>query len=167
MHPLVAANLGDFIDSFNVFVMAIRVGLNSIAFNSARRIAKSRARSRPRRTDRPCRGRGPIACHAGRAEALSEQVDAAIGAPDDINGDQAAELARKTAGNFVSELLRRAYAPIQKLGGVVTAETKVALKEYRAGIYRAAGTATFAGGAYLCWPDISSFVVRNADALML
>ena len=99
-------------------------------------------------------------------ETLTEQIGAAIYAPDDINGDQAAELARKTAGNFVSELLRRAYAPIRQLGAIVTNEGNFAQKEIRAGFYRAAGAAAFAPvAAYIYWPEISSFVVRNADAL--
>jgi hypothetical protein len=166
VHPLVAANLGDFIDSFNVYVIGDprgleldRIRLGPQDREAARKIAALAA---------------PIARAAAEAqspvtsaaqETLIEQVGAAIDAPDDINGDQAVELARKTAGNFVSELLRRAYTPVQKLGGVVTGEIKLALKEYRAGIYRAAGTTTFAGLSYLYWPEISSFVVRNADAL--
>jgi hypothetical protein len=166
MHPLVAATLGDFIDSFNVYVIGDprgleldRVRLGPQDREAARKIATLAAPIARAVTEAKS-----LATPAAQ-EALSEQVDAAIDAPDDINGDQAAELARKTAGNFVGELLRQAYAPIQKLGRVVMAETKVALKEYRAGIYRGAGTATFAGGAYLCWPEISSFIVHNADAL--
>jgi hypothetical protein len=62
-------------------------------------------------------------------------------------------------------LLRRAYAPVHAAARITTAEAKVFLREYRAGIYRAAGTATFGGAAYIYWPEISSFVVRNADAL--
>jgi hypothetical protein len=99
---------------------------------------------------------------------LTEQVTAAIDAPGGINGDQAAEVARKTAGNFVSELLRRAYAPIHTTGGVIAGEIKFASKESRAGFYRAAGTTAFAGISgvtYLFWPAISTFVARNADAL--
>jgi hypothetical protein len=83
-------------------------------------------------------------------ETLIEQVSAAIDAPDDINGDQAAELARKTTGNFVCELLRRAYEGV------------------RDGFYRAVGACTLNGliaATVVCWPGISSFVVHNADAL--
>lgn len=166
---LVAENLGDFIDSFNVYVIGDPRGLELDQLQlgpkdreAARKIAGLAAPIASAATD-PDSPATPLA-----QEALSEQVAAAIDAPDDINGDQATELARKTAGNFVSELLRRAYTPIQKLGEVITGETKVALKEYRSGIYRAAGTATFvglSGGGYLYWPQISSFVVRNADAL--
>ena len=72
----------------------------------------------------------------------------ADGIPDDINGDQAADLARKTTRNFVSELLRRAYAPIAKLGTVAKNEVGFAQREFRAGLYRAAGArgATCAAG---------------------
>ena len=82
-------------------------------------------------------------------------MDAAIDAPNDINGDQSAELAGKTTGNFVSELLRGAYAQIRKSGAAV-----------RDGFYREAGAHAFryvVDGAH--WPEISSFVVHNADAL--
>ena len=158
LHPLVAANLGDFIDSFNVYVIGDPRGLELDCIRlgpqdreAARKVAALAA---------------PIARAAGEPESpatpaaqetLAEQVSSAIDAPNDINGDQAAELARKTTGNFVSELLRGAY-------GVVTNEAKSAQKGVRDGLYRAAGAAAFAGlsgTAYYCWP----FVVRHADAL--
>ncbi len=97
-------------------------------------------------------------------EAVAEQAEAANTAPAGIDGDHAIDLSRKTTGNFVVETLRNAYA-------AVCNELSFARKEYRAGIYRAAGTATFAGGvagigavAYHS-PAILSFVARNADAL--
>jgi hypothetical protein len=71
-------------------------------------------------------------------------------------------------GNFVSELLRRAYAPIAKLGAAARTEALFAQKEFRSGFYRASGTGVFAvasAAAYANWPEISAFVVRNADAL--
>ena len=167
MNALVAAKLGDFIDSFNVYVIGDPRGLE---------LDRIRLGPQDREAVRKIAGlAAPIARAATQPqspttravqETLTEQVDAAIDAPDDLNGDQAAELARKTTGNFVSELLRKAYAPIHKVGAVVQNEANFAQKEIRAGIYRAAGTATFAAGAgYVYWPEISSFVVRNADAL--
>ena len=76
------------------------------------------------------------------------------------------ELARSTTGNFVSELLRRAYAPIRVVGAFVKSEASLAQKEIRAGFYRAAGAAAFVGlPGYIYWPEISSFVVRHADSL--
>jgi hypothetical protein len=71
-------------------------------------------------------------------------------------------------------LLRRAYAPIRKSGDGVKKEANLAQKEFRAGVYRAAGARAFDGllatgglsiAAYAYWPEVSSFVVRNADAL--
>ncbi len=167
LHPLVSAHLGDFIDSFNVYVIGDprgleldRIRLGPQDREAARKIAALAA---------------PIAWAASESESpvtptaretLTEQVDAAIDAQDDINGDQAAELARKTTGNFVSELLRRAYAPIRQLGAIATNEAKFAQKEIRAGLYRSTGAAAFAGLAgYIYWQPISSFVVRHADAL--
>ncbi len=113
LHALVAEKLGDFIDSFNVYVIGDprgleldRIRLGPQDREAARKVVALAA---------------PIAIAVTEAQSpatlaaqgtLTEQVGAAIDAPDDINGDQAAELARKTTGNFVSELLRQAYAPI-------------------------------------------------------
>ena len=169
LHPLVAAKLGDFIDSFNVYVIGDprgleldRIRLGPQDREAARKVAAlaapiARAASEPQSPATPA-----------AQEALSEQVDAAIDAPDDINGDQAAELARKTAGNFVSELLRRAYAPIQKLGVVVTNEAKVAQKEFALAFIALRELRL----SQDCLPAhisigrrLRHFVVRNADAL--
>ena len=162
LHLLVATRLGDFVDSFNVYVIGDPRGLELDHIRlgpqdreAARKIA-ALAAPIARAANEPESPATPAA-----QETLAEQVSAAIDAPNDINGDQAAELARKTTGNFVSELLRGAYA-------VVTNEGKFAQKEYRAGLYRASGTATFAGlsvAAYAWWPGISSFVVRHAHEL--
>ena len=79
-------------------------------------------------------------------------------APAGIDGDQAIYLSRKTTGNFVSELLR----------SVIRGEPAFAWNEYRAGIYRAGGTASAGAIGYAVynnWPAIVSFVARNADAL--
>ena len=92
-------------------------------------------------------------------EAVAEQAEAAKNALPGIHGDQAIDLSRKTTGNFVSELLRSAYSLCRDEGAV-------AWKEFRAGIYRAAGTATFntvAASASLT--GIICFGVRYADAL--
>src|SRR5208337_2676653 len=90
-------------------------------------------------------------------ETIAEQVEIATTASPGIDGDQAIGLAQKSTGNFVAELLR----------SVIRGESAIAWKEYRAGIYRAAGTAT-AGGIGLAvynWPATISFVARNADVL--
>jgi hypothetical protein len=65
------------------------------------------------------------------------------------------DLSRKTATNFVVELLRSGYAFIR-------AEPGFALKEYRSGIYRGLGTIT--ATAMVGWPIIS-FVANNAEVL--
>ena len=162
LHSLVAAHLGDFVDSFNVYVIGDprgleldRIRLGPQDREAARKVA-ALAAPIAHALNEPELPATPAA-----QETLTEQIDAAIDAPDDINGDQAAELARKTAGNFVSELLRRAYAPIHKYGAAAT-------KGVSDGFYRAVGGAVFtglSGAAYFYWPAISSFVVRNADVL--
>jgi hypothetical protein len=169
LDALVAAHVGDFVDSFNVYVLG---DPRALELDSARLGPQDREAAR-----KVAALAAPIARAASELqapttpaaqEALTEQVGAAIDAPDDINGDQAAELARKTMGNFVSELLRRAYAPIAKLGAAARTEALFAQKEFRSGFYRASGTGVFAvasAAAYANWPEISAFVVRNADAL--
>ena len=94
---------------------------------------------------------------ADAVEALVEQVEAARTATPGIDGDQAVELSRKTASNFVIELLRSAYARVRK-------EPGFAWKEYRAGVYRGLGAVTVAGLAG--WPVIS-FIANNAQALKM
>jgi hypothetical protein len=148
---ILSSHLGDFVDSFNVYVIGDprgleldRIRLGPQDREAARKIAAlaapiARAASEPESPATPA-----------AQETLIEQVSAAIDAPDDINGDQAAELARKTTGNFVCELLRRAYEGV------------------RDGFYRAVGACTLNGliaATVVCWPGISSFVVHNADAL--
>ena len=97
-------------------------------------------------------------------ETIAEQAETAKNAPAGIDGEQAADLSRKTTGNFVSELLRRAYS-------LCLGEGRVAWKESRAGFYQAAGAATFTVtgpvgyAVYNNWPAIVSFVARNAEAL--
>ncbi|MGA2491718.1 MAG: hypothetical protein ABSF67_02075 [Roseiarcus sp.] len=169
LDDLVAATLGDFVDCFNVYVLgdprALELDSARLGPQDREAVRKIAALAAPI-ARAACEPQAPTTPAA--QEALIEQVDAAIDAPNDINGDQAADLARKTTGNFVSELLRRAYAPIAKLGAVAKAEAIFAQKEYRSGLYRASGTATFAGlsvAALAYWPEISAFVVRNADAL--
>jgi hypothetical protein len=161
LDSLVAANLGDFIDSFNVFVIGDPRGLelDSIRLGPQDREAARKIAALAEPIVIAAREAESPATLAAQ-ETLTEQVGAAIDAPNDINGDQAAELARKTMRNFVSELLRRAYTPIQRFGGVLTA----ALKEYRAALSRRAADVTVAS-LMLYWPKISSFIVHNADAL--
>jgi hypothetical protein len=168
LHPLVAASLGDFVDGFNVYVLgdprALELDSARLGPQNREAVRKVAALAAPiaRAATEPRSPTTPAA-----QEALDEQVGAAIDAPNTINGDQAADLARKTTGNFVSELLRRAYAPIAKLGAVAKKEAGFAQHEVRAGFYRAAGAGGLAGlpVAYAYWPEISAFVVRNADAL--
>jgi hypothetical protein len=92
---------------------------------------------------------------ATATEVLTEQIEAARNAPAGVDGDQMIDLSRKTTSNFVIELLRSAYA-------LIRAEPSFALKEYRAGVYRALGGITAAGVVSL---PIISFVANNAEVL--
>ena len=164
----VAADLSDLVDSFNVYVLG---DPRALELDSARlgpqnrevvrRLAALAAPIAHAASD----PQSPVAPAA--QEALVEQTDAAIDAPSGINGDQAAYLASKTTRNFVSELLRRAYEPISRLGGGIAKEAGFAFREYRAGLYRAAATVTFTGLSLAYWSEISAFVAHHADALQL
>lgn len=87
-------------------------------------------------------------------EAVVEQAAAAANAPANVDGDQATELSRKTTGNFVIQFLRSAYALVRN-------EPSFVAKEVRAGIYRAAGAATYIHFS----PGIFDFIEKNAEAL--
>lgn len=158
LHPLVAETLRDVVHTWNVFIVGdpkgreldeIRLGPQEV--EAAKRVVATAA---------------PIVKALQQSEnvatpeaivAVVEKADTAKTAPAGIDGDQAIDLSRKTTGNFVVELLRS-----------VMRESAFAWKEYRAGIYRAGGTATAGGigiAAYNNWPAIVSFVARNADAL--
>jgi hypothetical protein len=170
LHSLVAANLGDFVNAFNVFAIGDPrlLELDQIRLGPQDRAAASKIAALAEPIAIAVSGVESPATLAAQ-DTLSEQVQGAIDAPNDINGDHAVELARKTTRNFVIELLRGAYAGIQNVRGVLAGERKFAVKEYRAGIYRAAGSATLTGvfgAAYLRWPQISSFVVHHANALI-
>jgi hypothetical protein len=88
-------------------------------------------------------------------ETLGQQLDTARVAPSGLDGDQAVEVARRTLGNFIAELLRSAYARVQ-------GESGFAWKEFRAGTYRYAGPALIAGG-YVT--PIIDFVASQAGNL--
>ena len=147
LHSLVAAKLGDFIDSFNVFIIGDPRGLE---------LDRNRLGPQDREAARKVVAlAAPIARAAGELESpvtpaaqetLAEQVRAAIDAPNDINGDQATELAVKTTRNFVSKLLRFAVVTVA------------------AGFYLAAGAAAFEELS-VARPEILSFVVHNPDVL--
>jgi hypothetical protein len=162
LHPLVAETLRDVVQTWNIFIVGdpkgreldeIRVGpqeAESARQGIATAVPIVEAIEHSENVATPT-----------AIEAIVEQAEAAKTAPVGIDGGQAIVLSRKTTGNFVVELLRRAYS-------LCRSEGAFAWKEYRAAIYRAAGTAT-AGGigfvAYDNWPALVSFVARNADAL--
>ncbi len=166
---LVAENLGDLIDSFNVFVSG---DARARELDSIRRGPQDREAVR-KIVDLA----GPVAWAVGEStaiataaaqETLTEQVAAASNAPADVNGDQAMELARKTTGNFVSELLRGAYAQIAKLKARTKGPVEIARKGVIEGFYREGGKAAFDGLAVSTGPvrsELSKFIIGNAEAL--
>ena len=169
LDDLVAATLGDLADSFNVYVLgeprALELDSARLGPQDREAVRKVVALAAPiaRAASEPQSPATPAA-----QDALAEQVGAAIDAPSDINGDQAAELARKTTGNFVSELLRLAYAPIAKLKAFAKDQAQVATKGIVDGFYREAGRKIFdamPGTSGAMWRTISDFVVAHAESL--
>jgi hypothetical protein len=156
--PLVSESLRDLVGTWNIFIVGdpkgreldeIRLGPQEVEAAKGVVVAAALVVKALQQSDNVAT---PVAI-----EAVVEQAETAKTAPAGIDGDQALDLSRKTTGNFVAELLRR-----------VIRELAFAWKEYRAGIYRAGGTATAGGisyAAYNNWPAIVSFVARNADAL--
>lgn len=158
--PLVAGNLGDLIESFNIFAAGdpkalemdqVRIGpqereeAKSIV-ESAMPIVKALQVSEGVATD-------------AAIETLSEQVASASNFPVGVDGDQVLELSRKSSGNFVGEVLRIANASVKKM----IEESKWALKEGRAGAYRAVG----GGAGIYIGLAAAAFVVENAANLII
>jgi hypothetical protein len=154
----VAEMLRDLVESYNVFIVGDPAGrgLDQIRLGPQERdVAKVIVDLAVPLTEAVQVSEGLAT--AAAIEALVEQVEAARNTPLGVDGDQAIDLSRKTAGNFVAELLRGAYARIR-------AEPGFAWKEIRSGTYRYAVPGLIAGG-YV--PPIITFVVEQASNLKL
>jgi hypothetical protein len=154
----VAEMLRDLVESYNVFIVGDPAGreLDQIRLGPQERdVAKVIVDLAVPLTEAVQVSEGLAT--AAAIEALVEQVEAARNTPPGVDGDQAIDLSRKTAGNFVAELLRGAYARIR-------AEPGFAWKEIRSGTYRYAVPGLIAGG-YV--PPIITFVVEQASNLKL
>jgi len=155
--PVVAGMLRDLVETYNVFIIGdpkgreldqVRLGPQEL--RAAKAIAQAAV---------PIVEALKASVRIATADAVSilaEQSEAAKTAPIGVNGDQAVALAGKTSGNFVAELLRLAYAPIRRL----KAEASFALKEVRAGAYRAVGAEIYSHNQ-----EIIAFVLKNAASL--
>jgi hypothetical protein len=158
LSTLVAEMLRDLVESYNVFIVGDPAG---------RELDQVRLGPQDRRqAEAIVQLASPIAVAAqspeglattAAIEALTEQLEAARLAPPGLDGDQAIDLSRKTAGNFIAELLRSAYIRVR-------GEVGFAWKETRAGTYRYAGPALIAGG-YVS--PIIAFVADQASNLRL
>jgi hypothetical protein len=100
---------------------------------------------------------------------LKEQADNLHEAAESLHGRQAADFGRRTIRNFVSELLRRAYAPVRVLAKT---ESSFAWKGVREGAYRAIGTGILTGtatdlmGLTSFHQSSMQFVARHAETLI-
>jgi hypothetical protein len=103
---------------------------------------------------------------AGRV--LTATLQAASSPIDNINTKQAQYLAEGTSRNLVVQIVRRAYLFCQNIIDPQTDEARALVLEYKKGIVRAAGTATFGAAIYYGAPYAASFfefVARNAEIL--
>jgi hypothetical protein len=155
---LVAEMLRDVVESFNVFIAGDPRGreLDQVRLGPQERHAAQAVVDAALPIVVAVRASEGLATTAA-VDALTEQVEAARDAPAGIDGDQAIDLSRRTASNFIAKILRVAFERIRKLIAAGKAEAKFAWKEYRAGAYRTMGAAAITG--------IIAFIVDNADAL--
>jgi hypothetical protein len=158
MPPLVAETLRDLVETYNVFIVGDPAGreLDRVRLGPQEREVAKATIDLAVPIAEAVQGSDGLAT-AAAIEAFVEQIEAARSAPPGVDGDQAIDLSRKTASNFVAELLRGAYARIR-------AETGFAWKEIRAGTYRYAVPGLIVGG-YV--PPIIRFVVEHTDNLKL
>jgi hypothetical protein len=164
---LVAETLSDLVETYNIFIIGDPRGREL-----------DQARLGPQERDEAqaiVQAAVPIAeairssegvATASAAEALVEQVENAQGAGAGVDADQAVDLSRKTAINFVAALLRVAYVPIRNVIGAGGAEAGFAWKEMRAGTYRCVGPAGL-GVAYFYRQEVITFIVENASSLKI
>jgi hypothetical protein len=99
---------------------------------------------------------------------LAATLRAASSQIDNINTKQAQYLAEGTSRNLVVQIVRRAYLFCQTIIDPQTDEARALVLEYKKGIVKAAGTATFGAAIYYGAPYASSFfefVARNAETL--
>jgi hypothetical protein len=103
---------------------------------------------------------------AGRV--LVATLQAASSPIDNINTKQAQYLAEGTSRNLVVQIVRRAYLFCQNIIDPQTDEARVLVLEYKKGMVKAAGTATFGAAIYYGAPYAASFfefVARNAEIM--
>jgi hypothetical protein len=160
--PLVGETLRDVVETFNVFIRSDPRGreLDQVRFGPQdQEMAPTVIRTAAPIVE-AIRNADGVATEAV-VQALTDQLEAAQDrtVTRGIHADRATALANKTIGNFVAHAVRTACAAIL---AKMAAEPGFALKEYRAGIYRAAGTATFAAATAA---GIVAFIAENAEAL--
>jgi tetratricopeptide (TPR) repeat protein len=101
-------------------------------------------------------------------EILKEQIDNLQDVTESLHERQAADFGRRTVRNFVSEVLRRAYAPVRELA---KSESAFAWKGIREGAYRTIGTGVLTGlvtdlsGVTSFHKTLIQFVGRHAETL--
>jgi hypothetical protein len=104
-------------------------------------------------------------------DVLTASLQAASSPIDNINTKQAQDLAEGTSRNLVVQILRRAYLFCQHLVDPQTDEARALVLEYKKGVVKAAGVATFGaavatvsyGASYAA--SFFEFVAQNAEVL--
>jgi hypothetical protein len=160
---LVAEQHRDLVETYNVFIIGDEKGreLDQIRIGPQERVAANDALNAAMPIIEAVEAAEGVAT-ARAIETLRDHAHAELTATSGIDGDQAAEVSRRTNANFVVAMLRAAYIAVRKLGG----EGGVAWKEIRAGVYRAAGPAAI-GSGYVYHNEIVAFVSTHAESLKM
>lgn len=172
LEPTVASQLKDLIYTINIFVVGDRrlMELDAIRPGPQDSEAAKQEMSMLRVALDDAVTDSEIASEPAR-EALTEQIENVEVSPHTLAGRQANEFGRRSVRNFVSELLRLAYAPIRNLSQITRAEGGAAWKFIREGAYRSVGATLITGvatdiaGVTNFSGAIIDFVVRHANEL--
>jgi tetratricopeptide (TPR) repeat protein len=170
LEPSVAALLRDIVETINIFVIgdpglmeldAARPGPQEIIF--AKEEVAVLAPMLGEVINNP-----NVATEAAR-DVLKEQAANLQEAVESLHERQAADFGRRTIRNFVSELLRRTYAPVR---AITRSETAFAWRGIREGAYRTIGGAVLTGiatdlaGMTDFHQSLIAFVTRHAEPLI-
>jgi hypothetical protein len=115
---LVAEQHRDLVETYNVFIIGDEKGreLDQIRIGPQERVAANDALNAAMPIIEAVEAAEGVAT-ARAIETLRDHAHAELTATSGIDGDQAAEVSRRTNANFVVAMLRAAYIAVRKLGG--------------------------------------------------
>ena len=156
LDPAYAERLRDVVEAFNIFILGDVKGmeLDNRRLGPVERQAADEAIS----LARPIVDQASDIATTEVSDLLTEQLDRAEDAPDNIDGSQLVELMQETSSNFVITIIRNGFHSIKAAFG---AEFKKAWEESKKGVY-----ATLGGLAVLKYGTIVEFISTNVHALV-